>query len=152
MILLEEDIINVFHVIDTDHNGGISMDEFIKGFNQMFPGMFEGMLQPLFRFSDQDHNGELSIEEFIDLVRFLEKETHVHDPFVMLFDKCDLDENNLLNLSEFILIFRSINPDMDIELIKQLFLLADRDENSVIDFKEYMELVAKLQETEIDEE
>ena len=151
MLLFEEDIINIFEIIDTDNNGSISYEEFVIGFEKIFPDMFDGSLGALFRFADKNDDKQLSIDEFIDLVRFLEKETHTNDPFVMLFDKCDVDQDHTLNLSEFILIFRSINPDMDLQLIKKLFTLADTDRNGVIDFAEYMELVASIQHEEVEE-
>ena len=92
----------------------------------------------------KDKNGTLDIHEFISLVRFMEKKAYDDDPFVVLFDKCDIDGNGVLDIVEFCLVWKCVVPDIDTDTIVNLFKAADDDGNGVVDFNEYMELVAQV--------
>ena len=140
----ETEIIAIFKAIDTNNSGKLDINEFYRGFTQLFPSLSKQTIVSLFRMQDKDHNGVLDIQEFITLVRFMEKKVYDDDPFVILFDKCDLDGNGVLDIVEFCLIWKCIIPDIDTDAVVKLFKAADDDGNGVVDFNEYMDLVATV--------
>ena len=140
----EAEIIAIFKAIDTNKSGGLDINEFYRGFRQLFPALSQQTIVGLFRMQDKDHNGTLDLQEFITLVRFMEKKAYDDDPFVILFDKCDLDGNGVLDIVEFCLVWKCVIPDIDTDTIVKLFKAADEDGNGVVDFNEYMELVAQI--------
>ena len=140
----ESEITSIFKAIDTNNNQALDINEFYRGFRQLFPTLSEQTIVSLFRMQDADHNGTLDLQEFITLVRFMERKAFDDDPFVILFDKMDIDGNGVLDITEFCLVWKSLVPDIDTTTIMDLFKAADTDGNGVVDFNEYMELVAQI--------
>ena len=144
-ILTEEEIISLFESLDNDKNGEIDINEFAKGFVTFFPTLTNQTIFSLFRMHDKDGNKSIDVKEFISLIRFMEKKAYNDDPFVILFDKCDVNKNGTLDIEEFQLVWKCFNPDIDLEFIKEMFVDADKDHNGQLDFNEYMDLVANIQ-------
>ena len=141
----EEEITHVFTEIDKKQEGKIDKRQFYKGFIKFFPHFKKKTVYSLFSMADKDKSKSLELKEFISLVRFIERKTYDDDPFVILFDQCDLDKNGVLDRDEFLLVWQCIDENVDREMVGQMFDAADADGNGVLDFDEYMELCAHVQ-------
>ena len=139
----EQEIIDIFYEIDKNRSGSITMEEFYKGFVKLFPDLSDKTIYSYFRMHDKDKNGKLNLNEFVNLVRFMEKKHYKDDPFVILFDQCDVDGNGVLDLMEFCLVWDCIVPGIDTVDIMRLFREADKG-NGKIDFNEYMDLIQRI--------
>ena len=143
-LLSDERIIEIYRTIDTDKNGTLDADEFTKAMMIMFPTLRMQTLLKLFKYADP--NGTFSEQAFINLVRFLERKKDKNNPYVMLFEYCDVNENGVLEKAEFIKICRIIEENVSDEIIEKCFTEADLDHNNVIDFKEYMQAIDSIVE------
>ena len=97
----ENEICAIFMALDKDGSKTIEINEFYKGFKQLFPSFSKQTIFSLFRMQDKDKSGTLDIDEFITLIRFIEKKAYSDDPFVVLFDKCDINGDGKLDIIEF---------------------------------------------------
>ena len=141
----EQEISQVFLEIDKKQEGKIDKKQFYKGFTKFFPHFKKKTVYSLFSMADKDKSKTLELKEFISLIRFIERKTYDDDPFVILFDQCDLDKNGVLDKNEFLLVWRCIDENVDPNMVAQMFDAADADGNGVLDFNEYMELCANIQ-------
>ena len=134
----EIEILKIFKEFDTDGNRKIDIDEFIQGFKQLFPSLSEKTSRSLFKMHDKDNNKTLDRKELISLVRFVEKKAYKDDPFIILFDKCDVDHNGVLSYEEFKNILRCVFENITEASIKMLFEAADDNGDKVLNLNEYL--------------
>lgn len=130
--------------MDSDHNGTLDLDEFVKGFEAFFTIFTQNTIHSLFRYADRDQNNTIDFKEFIGVIRHIEKKAYDDDPFVILFEKHDVNKNEVLEKDEFMNIVKAIYPSVSEKQMEVLFEATDLDGNGVIDFHEYITLSQEI--------
>ena len=112
--LPKEDIINeveeIFHNIDTDHNGYIEYEEFIRAAVDPSIFMSKNYLKFAFGYFDHDNSGDISLEEIKK--RFMQNSKNanqaVEEQLKNNFDSIDLNGNGSISFEEFCKMMKKI--------------------------------------------
>ena len=138
------EIREIFDSFDVNHSGIVEYEEFMVGFRLLFPRFHRETIEKLYRKADKDFSRKIEFAEFQNLIRDIERKQYSYDPFIKMFDEHDKDGNGILDVVEFVHIWKTIDPTLEAALITELFTLADIDKNGSIDFNEYLNIIANV--------
>lgn len=97
------DLKSLFHDLDADHNGSVSLDELSRGLKKQGYVLAEHELENLVRKIDADHDGNMSLSEFmttlIDWNR-VQKEQSWQLYLDHAFSTLDIDKDGFISLDE----------------------------------------------------
>ena len=129
----------VFKAFDKDNDGQINFNEFEEGLKQLkCDKLNEKEIHSYFSAIDTDKNGKIDYTEF--LAATLEKKTvlkeeRLYEAFAML----DKDHNGKITKDEIMSVLK-LEPSED-KYIKELIKNADKNDDGVIDYKEFLEFM-----------
>ena len=109
---IQKEVEIIFNNIDTDHNGYIEYEEFIRAAVDQDYFLSNNYLQFAFNYFDRDNSGELSIDEI--LKRFMQNSKNQRDPKVEKeikdnFNQIDINHDGSISYQEFCKMMRNIN-------------------------------------------
>ncbi len=101
---IQKEVEIIFNNIDTDHNGYIEYEEFIRAAVDQDYFLSNNYLQFAFNYFDRDNSGELSIDEI--LKRFMQNSKNQRDPKVEKeikdnFNQIDINHDGSISYQEF---------------------------------------------------
>ena len=108
---IQKEVEILFNNIDTDHNGYIEYEEFIRAAVDQDYFLSNNYLQFAFNYFDRDNSGELSIDEI--LKRFMQNSKNQRDPKVEKeikdnFNQIDINHDGSISYQEFCKMMRNI--------------------------------------------
>ena len=108
---IEKEIDIIFDNIDTDHNGYIEYEEFIRAAIDQDYFLTDNYLKFAFNYFDRDRSGELNLEEI--LRRFMQNAKNTKDPVVekeirSTFNEIDINHDGSISFEEFCKMMRNI--------------------------------------------
>lgn len=108
---IEKEVDVIFDNIDTDHNGYIEYEEFIRAAIDQDYFLTNNYLKFAFNYFDRDNSGELSIDEI--LKRFMQNAKNSKDPQVEkelreTFDSIDINHDGSISFAEFCKMMKNI--------------------------------------------
>ena len=108
---IQKEVEIIFNNIDTDHNGYIEYEEFIRAAVDQDYFLSNNYLQFAFNYFDRDNSGELSIDEI--LKRFMQNSKNQRDPKVEKeikdnFNQIDINHDGSISYQEFCKMMRNI--------------------------------------------
>ena len=108
---IQKEVEIIFNNIDTDHNGYIEYEEFIRAAVDQDYFLSNNYLQFAFNYFDRDNSGELSIDEI--LKRFMQNSKNQRDPKVEKeikdnFNQIDINHDGSISYQEFCKMMRYI--------------------------------------------
>ena len=108
---IQKEVEIIFNNIDTDHNGYIEYEEFIRAAVDQDYFLSNNYLQFAFNYFDRDNSGELSIDEI--LKRFMQNSKNQRDPKVEKeikdnFNQIDNNHDGSISYQEFCKMMRYI--------------------------------------------
>ena len=108
---IEKEVDVIFDNIDTDHNGYIEYEEFIRAAIDQDYFLTNNYLKFAFNYFDRDNSGELSIDEI--LKRFMQNAKNSKDPQVEkelreTFDSIDINHDGSISFAEFCKMVKNI--------------------------------------------
>ena len=108
---IQKEVEIIFNNIDTDHNGYIEYEEFIRAAVDQDYFLSNNYLQFAFNYFDRDNSGELSIDEI--LKRFMRNSKNQRDPKVEKeikdnFNQIDINHDGSISYQEFCKMMRNI--------------------------------------------
>ena len=108
---IQKEVEIIFNSIDTDHNGYIEYEEFIRAAVDQDYFLSNNYLQFAFYYFDRDNSGELSIDEI--LKRFMQNSKNQRDPKVEKeikdnFNQIDINHDGSISYQEFCKMMRNI--------------------------------------------
>ena len=108
---IQKEVEIIFNNIDTDHNGYIEYEEFIRAAVDYDYFLSNNYLQFAFNYFDRDNSGELSIDEI--LKRFMQNSKNQRDPTVEKeikdnFNQIDINHDGSISYQEFCKMMRNI--------------------------------------------
>ena len=108
---IQKEVEIIFNNIDTDHNGYIEYEEFIRAAVNQDYFLSNNYLQFAFNYFDRDNSGELSIDEI--LKRFMQNSKNQRDPKVEKeikdnFNQIDINHDGSISYQEFCKMMRYI--------------------------------------------
>ena len=108
---IQKEVEIIFNNIDTDHNGYIEYEEFIRAAVDQDYFLSNNYLQFAFNYFDRDNSGELSIDEI--LKRFMQNSKNQRDPTVEKeikdnFNQIDINHDGSISYQEFCKMMRNI--------------------------------------------
>ena len=111
---MEREVDIIFENIDTDHNGYIEYEEFVRAAVNQEYFLTDKYLKFAFKYFDRDNSGDISLEEIQR--RFMQNTKNAKDPRVeaeikKIFDEIDLDHNGTVSYDEFCQMMRNIISD-----------------------------------------
>ena len=129
----------VFKAFDKDNDGQINYKEFEQGLKQLkCDKLNENEIHSYFTAIDTDKNGKIDYTEFLaatlEQKSFL-KEERLYEAFSML----DKDHNGKITKDEIMSVLK-LEPSED-KYIKELIKKADKNDDGVIDYKEFLEFM-----------
>ena len=108
---IQKEVEIIFNNIDTDHNGYIEYEEFIRAAVDQDYFLSNNYLQFAFNYFDRDNSEELSIDEI--LKRFMQNSKNQRDPKVEKeikdnFNQIDINHDGSISYQEFCKMMRNI--------------------------------------------
>ena len=108
---IQKEVEIIFNNIDTDHNGYIEYEEFIRAAVDQDYFLSNNYLQFAFNYFDRDNSGELSIDEI--LKRFMQNSKNQRVPKVEKeikdnFNQIDINHDGSISYQEFCKMMRNI--------------------------------------------
>ena len=108
---IQKEVEIIFNNIETDHNGYIEYEEFIRAAVDQDYFLSNNYLQFAFNYFDRDNSGELSIDEI--LKRFMQNSKNQRDPKVEKeikdnFNQIDINHDGSISYQEFCKMMRNI--------------------------------------------
>ena len=108
---IQKEVEIIFNNIDTDHNGYIEYEDFIRAAVGQDYFLSNNYLQFAFNYFDRDNSGELSIDEI--LKRFMQNSKNQRDPKVEKeikdnFNQIDINHDGSISYQEFCKMMRNI--------------------------------------------
>ena len=108
---IQKEVEIIFNNIDTDHNGYIEYEEFIRAAVDQDYFLSNNYLEFAFNYFDRDNSGELSIDEI--LKRFMQNSKNQRDPKVEKeikdnFNQIDINHDGSISYQEFCKMMRNI--------------------------------------------
>jgi calcium-dependent protein kinase len=134
----------VFHAIDVDHDGRITLKEF-KNAHRGTCSAKE--IEQLFKSIDVDESGSIDYTEF--LAATLEAQGEIREQHIKdAFDVFDLDQNGFISPEE----IRTVSGnEADLDYIDRLVKEADTNKDGKISFAEFQAAVRKTTKEMVDE-
>lgn len=108
---IQKEVEIIINNIDTDHNGYIEYEEFIRAAVDQDYFLSNNYLHFAFNYFDRDNSGELSIDEI--LKRFMQNSKNQRDPKVEKeikdnFNQIDINHDGSISYQEFCKMMRNI--------------------------------------------
>ena len=100
----EEFLINNFKRIDSNNNGNIEYDEFVRAAIDKKEFLNEDIMKDAFDHFDKDDSGQITVDEIANVFGFNE----IINEFFTVIEECDIDQNGSVELDEFIYIMEKI--------------------------------------------
>ena len=100
----EEFLINNFKRIDSNNNGNIEYDEFVRAAIDKKEFLNEDIMKEAFDHFDKDDSGQITVDEIANVFGFNE----IINEFFTVIEECDIDQNGSVELDEFIYIMEKI--------------------------------------------
>ncbi|KAJ4840374.1 Calcium-dependent protein kinase 24 [Turnera subulata] len=127
----------VFDMMDTDKNGGLSLEEFTDGLNSMGQSMPDPEVKLLFDSADEDGNGTLSCEEFVAMSLHL-KRIGCDDYLTEAFSFFDKNRTGYIEFEELkdVLVDDKSSPNHE-QVIKDIISDVDLDKDGRISYDEF---------------
>ena len=108
---LKQEVETVFTNIDTDHNGYIEYEEFIRAAIDKDYFLNEKFLRFAFNYFDRDHNGNITLEEVKNLFYQNDKNKtsqEAQNQLKKCFREIDVNNDGELSFEEFVLMMKNI--------------------------------------------
>jgi calcium-dependent protein kinase len=108
---LKQEVETVFTNIDTDHNGYIEYEEFIRAAIDKEYFLNEKFLRFAFNYFDRDHNGNITFEEVKNLFYQNDKNKtsqEAQNQLKKCFKEIDVNDDGELSFEEFVLMMKNI--------------------------------------------
>ena len=133
------DLKEVFKAFDKDNDGQINYNEFEQGLKQLkCDKLNDKEIHNYFSAIDTDKNGKIDYTEFLAATleqKTVLKEERLYEAFSML----DKDHNGKITKDEIMSVLK-LEPSDD-KFIKELIKNADKNDDGVIDYKEFLEFM-----------
>jgi len=130
-----EDLRDCFTVIDTDHSGTLTANEFANAMKTVLPTIREDQIEEIFKSIDQDGNGEISYLEF--LAATMHKNNLSMKELKDAFKILDHDGSGFLEPKDFEALLGESDAN-DKERIKRMLFEADTDGDGRVSFAEFV--------------
>lgn len=119
-----EDYEKVFNVLDEDHNGHLTRDEFLKGASKFFgDGLTEKEVDELYKAADLNNDGTIQYGEFV-VAAMKQEELHSEKKLRDAFNAFDKDKNGSIDKHELMTIFE-FSEGFDISEIEKMIKEVD---------------------------
>jgi calcium-dependent protein kinase len=137
-----EELDKAFKKIDINHDGMISLEELLKGAQEVFPEMTEEEVRELFKRADTNNSGDIKYTEWIQAT-INKKALLTEKNLKSAFKAFDEDGNGLISADE---IKKFLGQGRNIEEHVWKEILAEVDENGdgEIDYKEFKSMMKKF--------
>ena len=152
-----DETLGEFLMIDKDHNGYITMDEFYEFLLVVDPEVAKDKDEFLatFKAFDLNGNGKIEYEEYRKISDFLEEEDKKHDKADELyeaFNEIDTDGNGYITPDEFFMFCLKYSPEVAANKDKFVytFRTIDLDGNGKIEFAEFKKFIKSIEKATID--
>ena len=114
MIINCDDVELIFNNIDTDHNGFIEYEEFIRAAIDKEYFLSNNFIKFAFNYFDRDKNGDVTFEEIKNL--FCQSEKNKNNIFAIdqlkkSFEEIDVNNDGSLSFEEFVQMMKNIIED-----------------------------------------
>ena len=96
----ENDILELFDIIDADKSGYIEHEEFIRAAANKNDLLNESILKNCFEYFDKNKNGEITVDEIKATFKDY-KEKLTEEEFISVIKECDLNQNGVIDYDEF---------------------------------------------------
>ena len=107
---IEREVNEIYENIDTDHNGYIEYEEFIRAAVDPKIFMSKNYLRFAFRYFDTDNSGRITFDEIKK--RFMQNANNVNKKFENelkeIYDSIDINHDGSISFEEFCLMMKSI--------------------------------------------
>jgi calcium-dependent protein kinase len=140
-----QDAVRLFNLIDTNNDGQIIKDEFIKGISKYIKDNKRYDLDKIFLIIDADNNDYIEYEEFVRAA--IDKSIFTSDEFLQFaFRFFDKDKNGEITIDEFRKVFfkDSINSEKINDVLKIIIEEVDLDGDGVISYSEFKTIMKNI--------
>lgn len=137
-----EKMSKAFKLLDADHDGELSMEEFIRGMKRLDSGLSEQQIKEKFLLIDTDLSGSISYMEFV-AGAFTKEEFLNGQRLYRLFKVIDLDDNNKISVEEFMVLFGK-SQYITVEELKEIIKETDLDDDGEINFEEFKHFMRQV--------
>lgn len=137
-----EKLSKAFKMLDKDHDGELSMEEFLRGMKRLNMKLSEKEIKEKFLLIDTDQSGKISYMEFV-AGAFTKEEFLNGQRLYRLFKVIDLDDNNKISVEEFMVLFEKseyITKEELLEIIKE----TDLDNDGEVNFEEFKHFMRQV--------
>ncbi|KAK8947466.1 Calcium-dependent protein kinase 8 [Platanthera zijinensis] len=126
----------VFHMMDKDKNGTLTLEELQEGFHEIGQLVPEPDVRMLLEAADIDGNGTLDCDEFLTVSLHLKKvSSEQHLP--KAFDYFDKDGSGYIEIDELREALGESHLDPDDEVIREIISDVDKDKDGKISYQEF---------------
>ncbi|KAK8960771.1 Calcium-dependent protein kinase 8 [Platanthera guangdongensis] len=126
----------VFHMMDKDKNGTLTLEELQEGFHEIGQPVLEPDVRMLLEAADIDGNGTLDCDEFLTVSLHLKKvSSEQHLP--KAFDYFDKDGSGYIEIDELREALGESHLDPDDEVIREIISDVDKDKDGKISYQEF---------------
>lgn len=144
-------LIDLFHAIDSGHDGSIDSQEMLEFLTAIFPPsenkvMQDKQIKLMIENLDEDDDGEVSLVEFLSLLEPLvqraerqETQSKVAD---RMFKMLDADGGGSVSTQEFKEMLIKIGMNMSYDEVRGLFAEYDESQDGSIDVEEFEAMMA----------
>ncbi|KAI0219184.1 putative calmodulin-like protein 2 [Lamellibrachia satsuma] len=149
----EEEMLEAFHVFDSDGDGYITGEDIRKTMRQLGEELSEADIKDMITEADLDKDGRINFSEFVILMqhRFIKSgqvldsngafTPHQKGELRIIFSLFDKDHDNNISMDEVMQVMEAMGQQPDVDRLLQTFQLVDLDGNGLIDFNEFVQMV-----------
>ena len=105
---LKKDIDIIFKNIDSDNNGYIEYEEFVRAAIDKEMFLNENILKFAFRYFDKDNSGEISYEEIEEVFKSHVQNDNVHQSLSQIISEVDTNGDGIISFDEFVDIMQKL--------------------------------------------
>ncbi|PRP75526.1 putative small calcium-binding mitochondrial carrier [Planoprotostelium fungivorum] len=137
----DDEIRELFHKLDKDHNGSIDREEFILGLRELHLPTDPTIVQRFFEEADDNHDQQVSQEEFLHFMK------HRRASLRQLFDQLDVNKDGVISEEEIGILLKSAGFKADKKHVMALLHTADHGRKNSLDFHEFSRFLSLLPST-----